>query len=295
MASSYAKTGLLFLIVSFYTPIIPILPMIGLTGIFFQYWVEKYLLLRRYSVPESMGCEMAKFYCRLVPYGMLLYSISNYVFLFELSDHKNDHGQYSCWFTIAFVLFPIQTLLGMIVEKVKRDENVKYTDVKFTFIQDYDRSNPMTANKAKARYLMELNEKQAENASEEEKNKLKSELESLKNKDNLSSILNYTANSKGLEIGKLSKANKKPAPSKYKNSGQKRLADKFKAKIIKKNEAEEDNKVAPEPNVKDPVVTSKNDSIRKKKKKVTPVNNRFESVNDDKSDVHLREELKDID
>ena len=104
MASNYAKTGLLFLIVSFYTPILPVLPIIALVGIMFQFWIEKYLLLRRYSVPETMGWEMAKFYCSLVPYGMLLYSITNYVFLYELSDHKNDHGQYSWWFTIAFVV-----------------------------------------------------------------------------------------------------------------------------------------------------------------------------------------------
>ena len=297
MAASYAKTGLLFLIVSFYTPIIPILPMIGLVGIFFQYWVEKYLLLRRFSVPETMGWEMAKFYCSLVPYGMLLYSISNYVFLYELSNHTNDHGQYSWWFTIAFVVFPVQTLLGMVIENVKRDENIKYTDAKFTFIQDYDRSNPMSANKARAKYLIELNEKQAQNASEEEKKKLKAELDSLKNNDGLSSILNYTANSKGLEIGKLSNVNKKPAPSKNHNGGQTRLANKFMAKIHQKENNKETNKEeskeAPHPNLKEPEIIPKKDKNRKKMR-VTPVNGRVESLNDDKSDVHLKEELKDI-
>lgn len=75
MAYKYSNTGLLFLVVSFYTPMNPLLPMVALVGIFFQYWTEKYLLLRRYSVPETMGSDMAMFYGGLVPLAMVLYGI----------------------------------------------------------------------------------------------------------------------------------------------------------------------------------------------------------------------------
>lgn len=151
MASTYAKTGLLFLLVSFYTPILPILPMIAIFGVFIQYWVEKFLLLRRYSVPEAMGSQMAKFYSSLIPYGMLLYAISNYVFLNELSDGENDHGQWSLWFMIGYIALPIRIILNLFTDSIKRDDSYKYSKEWLRFIHDYDRSNPMTATKAKAK------------------------------------------------------------------------------------------------------------------------------------------------
>ena len=79
MAYKYANTGLLFLIVSFYTPMCPILPMIALTGIFWQYWVEKYLLLRRCWIPETMGSDMALFYGGLVSYKLLFKNSFNLI------------------------------------------------------------------------------------------------------------------------------------------------------------------------------------------------------------------------
>lgn len=150
IATTYAQTGLLFLLVCFYTPIIPILPIIALVGVFIQYWVEKYLLLRRYSVPEAMGATMAKFYASLIPYGMLLYAISNYIFLKDLSDDKNTHGQWSLWFVIAYIILPVRILLNLCTDNVKRDDNYSYSQERFNFIQDYDRNNPMTSSRAKA-------------------------------------------------------------------------------------------------------------------------------------------------
>jgi hypothetical protein len=151
MATTYSKTGLLFLLVCLYTPILPILPLLALVGVFIQYWVEKYLLLRRYSVPEAMGSEMAKFYSSLIPYGMLLYAISNFIFLNELSDGKNDHGQWSLWFMIGYLILPVRIILNMFTDSIERDDSFKYSQEWLKFIHDYDRNNPMTSVKAKAR------------------------------------------------------------------------------------------------------------------------------------------------
>jgi hypothetical protein len=149
IASVYSNTGLLILIVCIYTPMIPLLPIIGLIGIFFQYWVEKYLLLRRYSIPETIGNQMAVFYAAILPYALLLYSISNYYFLWDLSDGKNKHGQAAMWFMLAYILLPVRIILNLFTDNISRDDSADYFDTKFTFIQDYDRNNPMTSNEAK--------------------------------------------------------------------------------------------------------------------------------------------------
>jgi hypothetical protein len=149
IASVYSNTGLLILIVCIYTPMIPLLPIIGLLGIFFQYWVEKYLLLRRYSIPEAAGNQMAVFYAAILPYALLLYSISNYYFLFDLSDGKNRHGQAGMWFMLGYILLPVRVILNLCTDNIDRDDSADYFDTKFSFIQDYDRNNPMTSNEAK--------------------------------------------------------------------------------------------------------------------------------------------------
>lgn len=149
IASIYSNTGLLILIVCIYTPMIPLLPIIGLFGIFFQYWVEKYLLLRRYSIPEASGNQMATFYAAILPYALLLYSISNYYFLVDLSDGKNEHGQVAMWFMLAYILLPVRIILNLFTDNISRDDSADYFDTKFSFIQDYDRNNPMTSNEAK--------------------------------------------------------------------------------------------------------------------------------------------------
>ena len=162
---------------------------------------------------------------------MVLYGIWNYVYLYELSDHTNDHGQYSLWFAIAYMVTPVRTLLGCITDNVKRDESLKYTDMKYTFPQDYDRTNPMSSQKARARFLLGIKEKQANNASEKEK--IDKELKELENKAMFDSLMAYSEQTKGLEIGSLANVETKPKSKKETHAGQKRLADKFMGRFTK--------------------------------------------------------------
>lgn len=149
IASVYANSTLLVLIVCLYAPIHPLLPLIALLGIFVQYWVEKYLLLRRYSIPEATGNQMANFYASILPYALLIYAIGNHVFLNRLSNGKNTHGQWSMWFMLAYILLPVRIVLNLFTDNAKRDDTPCYSGSKFSFIQDYDRNNPMTSNHAK--------------------------------------------------------------------------------------------------------------------------------------------------
>jgi len=127
----------------------PILPLIATVGIFVQYWVEKYLLLRRYSIPEAAGSEMANFYANIIPYGALLYGIGNFVFLNSLSNGGNKHGQWSLWFMIAYIILPVRMILNLFTDNIEKDDDPEYSKVCINFINDYDRSNPMTSNEAR--------------------------------------------------------------------------------------------------------------------------------------------------
>ncbi|CAI2378726.1 unnamed protein product [Moneuplotes crassus] len=206
ISSAYSNTCLIFMVVCFYTPIMPILPIIAASGVFLQYWVEKYLLLRRYTIPEAAGSAMAKFYASVIPIGMLLYAIGNFVFLRELSEKENEHGQWSLWFMIAYVFLPVRLLLNLFTDYIEKDDTTTYEQRRTTFITDYDRSNPMTANEAKREFLIELknqrmNKKDPEEIKqkETEEKEIEEELNSLEGKNKLHSILNYCKDFKGLE------------------------------------------------------------------------------------------------
>ena len=71
MAQRYANTALLLFLTVFYCFPLPIMPALAFFGTVFQYWLEKYLLLRRHRFPEQMGSVMAKTLSNSIPYVLL--------------------------------------------------------------------------------------------------------------------------------------------------------------------------------------------------------------------------------
>jgi hypothetical protein len=64
----YATTMLTFAMTIFYTPLIPLLPIVSLFGLIYKYWIEKYLLVRRYKLPEISSEHMALVFSDLIPF-----------------------------------------------------------------------------------------------------------------------------------------------------------------------------------------------------------------------------------
>ena len=52
MANRFANTSNLFLTTIFYTPLIPIAPIVAMLGTFFSYMIDKWMLVRRHSRPD---------------------------------------------------------------------------------------------------------------------------------------------------------------------------------------------------------------------------------------------------
>jgi hypothetical protein len=240
MAMLYSRTGMLYLLICFYTPMIPGIAMIGVLGIFLQYWVEKYLLLRRHKVPEAMGSAMAKFYSSLIPMGMVLYAIGNYVFVLKLSDDKNGDGQWALWFMIAYYVLPIGFILNIFTVRAKRDKSLKYENAMFTFVQDYDRENP---NQAKSDYLKAMKERQC---TDQEKADIDKELHKSEKGNLFKSLNNYGKNKKGLETDKFDTKykddNKKGKKGKKGNKKRSNVPNKYLAKLHKKFDKGNDKK-----------------------------------------------------
>ena len=68
--SSYVmKTYLLAML---YGPMLPMAYPITAISFFIEYWVDKYILLRRHTRPERMGNSLDKTIIRFLPIGVLI-------------------------------------------------------------------------------------------------------------------------------------------------------------------------------------------------------------------------------
>lgn len=134
----------LFLMVCFYTPLVPVSPAIGFVGALLSYWSDKIMLVRRHKMPEMMGATMAFFFSNTLPFAMILYGIGNHVFSQTLSGEQNWISLGVIIFTVCYIFLPIRYCLNKCAGDFDRDSTEPYSAVKLDFPSDYDRANPMT-------------------------------------------------------------------------------------------------------------------------------------------------------
>jgi len=186
MANRLANTVNIFLVCTFYTPLLPWAPLAAILGLGLSYFIEKYLLLRRHTRPEEMSTVSITFMANMLPYMMMLWAVSNLLFarnmIFEFnklliaktgetevstdtvddteivvvttsSSTQQKVGSIENLAYIAigivglYILFPVRTLIQKMFGDNKEDEFAPYKDNFQYFLTDYDRSNPVTKKK----------------------------------------------------------------------------------------------------------------------------------------------------
>ena len=158
MAQRYANTALLLFLTVFYSFPLPIMPVLAFFGTVFQYWLEKYLLLRRHRIPEQMGSMMAKTLSNSIPYVCFLYGLSLFVFTNIMSNGTNFVGLIAFILSIWFILVPVRMILAKWTPDVFRRDEMTYERHSMTFLTDYNRANPMTSKEAYMEYYDKLKE-----------------------------------------------------------------------------------------------------------------------------------------
>ena len=136
MASWYSDIGNLFLTAIFYHPLLPMSVIFALFGFIIYYWVNKYLLLRRYKLPEEMSGLMALFIANLIPFFAFLWSLSLLLLYKTMyNDYTSNSGSYLyvpyavIAFTSLFIILPIRTAINRCFLNVGEDDlNQLYQD-----------------------------------------------------------------------------------------------------------------------------------------------------------------------
>mmetsp|Transcript_33747 Transcript_33747/g.52097 ORF Transcript_33747/g.52097 Transcript_33747/m.52097 type:complete len:370 (+) Transcript_33747:1480-2589(+) len=180
----------------FYCPIIPQAIPLACLGCFLNYWVFKFMLLRKHKMPDMFSELMAAFFANFMPWIILTWAIAYFVFLSKIrndyealfqSTVKDLQGltpeeakeyivttaiENSPMIALGFVIFclilPIRTCISKCVDEDEALQNHKeYLDLVTTFPTDYDKENPLTIKTGHMR-LIEIQIKKAEEDGDEE-------------------------------------------------------------------------------------------------------------------------------
>jgi hypothetical protein len=158
MAQRYANTMLMFCMCVFYVFPLPVVSLMCFGGASLQYWIEKYILLRRHKIPEHLGATMAQVFSNMIPFFCFLYGISIFAFGDILSEQENTIGLIAFLCTLIYLFLPVRYIINRCTKDVWRYDDMTYEKHSITFFDDYNRSNPMSEKEANLAYIEKMKE-----------------------------------------------------------------------------------------------------------------------------------------
>lgn len=156
MAQRSANLCKTILLTFCYAPIVPLGFFFSTLAVFFEYWMFKYLLLRRHSWPKKLSGDLARAMFNVIPWSVLLYSIMNFVFMYYLNPDESNLALAWMIIMICYTFFPFDVLTAHYCKKNvsiwETNYSEKYEDVALNFVEDYDKLNPITSGQGHKRF-----------------------------------------------------------------------------------------------------------------------------------------------
>ncbi|KAM3146261.1 hypothetical protein pb186bvf_001606 [Paramecium bursaria] len=135
----------------FFAPLVPIGIVFSAVGLFLYYWVQKYLLTRRYSIPPEESAQLNTDILESLDFAPILLAAGQ-LWL----DHMfaNNGAIYIIdYVSIALagmeIILPTYKLSKYTYEKDDVSSDLKFEACESEFLTDYDRINPITQEKSK--------------------------------------------------------------------------------------------------------------------------------------------------
>lgn len=153
---------------AFYAPIMPILVPITLLGLICSYWMDKYLILRRYNEPELLSPYINKKMSRYLDYVPLCFAAGNLFFKMEVYEKLDSQAMIDATdFQSDYVILAVSLINYFVpsltinkwlfaVDDFCTSDKPSYSKARMYFRCEYDRTNPLTkrmANKQWFKYL----------------------------------------------------------------------------------------------------------------------------------------------
>lgn len=110
-----------YLLAMTYGPIMPIAYPITAISFVVEYWVDKYILLRRHCRPETIGKYLDSNIIKFIPIGVLLNCITGMVFFYDYNTDTLAAGCLGLVISFLFLVTPWQRLIKLrkLILKIK--------------------------------------------------------------------------------------------------------------------------------------------------------------------------------
>ncbi|KRX03843.1 hypothetical protein PPERSA_04638 [Pseudocohnilembus persalinus] len=185
----YAHILKMMWMTGFYSPLLPLLQIITVFALCLTYWVDKLLLFKRYARLPLLSRDLNKQMIELLEYYPLSLSIGNIFFQNIINDGYNVSGYDIASIVLSAINFIIpSSSINRLICKVDTsdlvEDNLNYDQARFEFLNDYDRANPITAQKA----MRDWTEYLLKNGDENQKKKAQ-QMKNNQNSRHLQSIL----------------------------------------------------------------------------------------------------------
>ena len=168
LCAGLMKTYLLSLM---YAPVLPLGLLLGVAAALLQYWVTKYMLLRRHSRPVRLSDELDGVMLRFIALGGAAYAASTCYFFYDLRTSLFLPGAIGCGLVLVYFFTPLQRVLKLclrnqlIVNVAVLSETPKtYEESAVDFVTDYDRANPATTEEGHRWWMEQITKKQGPEA-----------------------------------------------------------------------------------------------------------------------------------
>ena len=156
MAQRFANITKTILLTFCYAPLVPVGFIFSALAIFLEYWTFKYLLLRRHSWPKKLSGDLAKAVFNIIPWSVLLYAVMNFVYMNFLNPDQSQIAFYWMCIMIGYNFLPLEVFAALCISKDVTTWEItsaeKYDEVALTFVEDYDKLNPITSSEGHKRY-----------------------------------------------------------------------------------------------------------------------------------------------
>ena len=171
IAIIYARVMKTVIFTAFYAPIIPICIPVAILGLVLNYYIQKYLLVKRNSSPLEFGELLAERMSGLVKTSIWIFSLNSFVlwsFSLWYQQYMGTEYYIGNEFLSNLLIIPIMTLIiGNIAFLLPSrffkshiiEENLfltKYDSSFLKFETDYDLTNPATRKEGELQFLKRL-------------------------------------------------------------------------------------------------------------------------------------------
>ena len=138
----------LFQFTFLYGTCIPFGIIMSVLNLIIYYWIDKYNLLRRRTIKESLSMQVSVEMIDLLDICIIFFAMGNLTFQYQLFGSIDKLSIIQLFLSCIYAILPMQDINEMLFEIVNSDEEVPFEVAQFEFRTNYDRENPITRKHA---------------------------------------------------------------------------------------------------------------------------------------------------